>query len=127
MGTRSRSTPQFRSRWSVVSPVRMLNRFLGTALVALVLAAPAGAALSDAAVDCIGPAGDPAPDTPAWHLREQANDYCGEQRAYATLANPLSGSSSALLFAGSAGQELADPFRDPAKWNGARGRYDEIN
>jgi dienelactone hydrolase len=91
-----------------------------------VLCTSAAAVPSDALFDCTGPAGDPAPDTPAWHAREQANDWCGEQRAYDTQTNPLFGTSSALTFFGGAGQKLEDPHRDPATWNGTRGRYSEI-
>src|SRR3954452_12386370 len=91
--------------------------------LAFVLASPASAA----PLDCTGPASDPAPDTPAWHLREQANDYCGEQRAYDTAANPLFGTKSFAFFAGSGAQKLEDPFRDPAEWLKTRGRYDAIS
>src|SRR3954469_8072543 len=106
----------------------MRNRILLLA-AALVLAfcAPAHAALTDVPFDCTGPASDPAPDTPAWHAREQANDWCGEQRAYDTSTNPLFGTGSALTFFGSAGQKLEDPYRDPAKWSQSRGRYTEIS
>jgi dienelactone hydrolase len=97
------------------------------ALLAALLCAVAHAAPSDAPFDCTGPAGDPAPDTPQWHAREQANDWCGEQRAYDTSTNPLFGTSSALTFFGSAGQKLEDPYRDAVKWNGTRGRYTEIS
>src|SRR4051812_26545123 len=97
------------------------------ALIGAALAPAAHAALTDAPFDCTGPAGDPAPDTPAWHAREQANDWCGEQRAYDTSTNPLFGTGSALTFFGSAGQKLEDPYRDRAKWNGTRGRYTEIS
>src|SRR3954466_5190061 len=100
-----------------------MRTFALAILLSLAVAAPA-----DAAIDCTGPAGDPAPDTPEWHLREQANDYCGEQRAYDTSANPLFGTRSFATFAGSAGQKLEDPYRDPAAWSAAgRGRYTEIS
>src|SRR4051794_37269156 len=101
---------------------------IAIAVVALVAAAPAAAAPSDALSDCTGPAGDPAPNTPAWHAREQANDWCGEQRAMDTSTNPVFGPPSAVTFFGSAGKKLEDPFRDPATWSGAgRGRYQEIS
>src|SRR3954465_13643328 len=106
----------------------MATRFSVVALlIAVALSATANAAPSDAPFDCTGPAGDPAPDTAAWHAREQANDWCGEQRAYDASTNPLFASVSALTFFGSAGQKLEDPHRDPAKWNGTRGRYTEIS
>jgi dienelactone hydrolase len=96
-------------------------------VIAAAIAPAAHAALTDAPFDCTGPAGDPAPDTPAWHAREQANDWCGEQRAYDTSTNPLFGSGSALTFFGGAGQKLEDPYRDPATWSKTRGRYQEIS
>jgi dienelactone hydrolase len=102
--------------------------FLVAGFVLALSATPAFAALTDAPIDCTGPAGDPAPDTPAWHLREQQNDWCGEQRAYDTWTNPLFGTGSALTFFGSAGQKLEDPYRDPATWVAeGRGRYTPIS
>src|SRR3954449_6012901 len=107
----------------------MWPRAVGIALLLSCLAcASALAAPSDAVFDCTGPAGDPAPGTSAWNMREQANDWCGEQRALDTSTNPLFGSSSAAIFLGSAGQKLEDPYRDPAAWKAAsRGRYREIS
>src|SRR4051794_27436058 len=101
-----------------------MRRLLVVLALAFACAAPAVAAPSDALFDCAGPVGDPAPDTPAWHAREQANDWCGEQRAIDTSTNPAFGPPSALTFFGSAGQKLEDPFRDPAMWSAqGRGRY----
>src|SRR3954453_20649812 len=97
-------------------------------LVAIGACAPGYAAPSDALFDCAGPAGDPAPDTPAWHAREQANDWCGEQRAIDTSTNPAFAPPRARTFFGSAGHKLEDPFRDPAMWSAqGRGRYQEIS
>src|SRR3954469_24429802 len=105
----------------------MRNRILLlAATLVLAFCAPAHATLTGPPFDCPGPAADPAPNTPAWHAREQANDWCGEQRAYDTSTNPLFGSASALTFFRSAGQKLEDPYRDPATWNRTRGRYREI-
>jgi dienelactone hydrolase len=101
--------------------------WLSALLLGLAVCGPAHGALTDAPFDCTGPAGDPAPDTPQWHAREQANDWCGEQRAYDTQTNPLFGTGSALTFFGSAGQKLQDPYRDPAEWAKTRGRYSEIS
>src|SRR4051794_28480793 len=106
----------------------MATRFSVVALlIAVTLSATANAAPSDAPFDCAGPAGDPASGTAAWHAREQANDWCGEERAYDTSTNPLFGAGSALTFFGTAGQRLEDPYRDPASWNGNRGRYTQIS
>ena len=83
-----------------------------TLLLTAIACASALAAPLDAVVDCTGPAGHPAPDTPAWHAREQANDWCGEQRAYDTQTNPLFATSSAITFLGSASELMAseDPY-----------------
>src|SRR3954469_21560284 len=79
----------------------------------LALAAPAGA---QAPPDCDGPATDPAPGTAAWHQREEDNDYCGEQRARDTAANPAF-----------ANPRFRDPYRDPAKLDGVRFRYQPVS
>src|SRR4051812_39277975 len=91
---------------------------LSVALVALVSAPLAHA---QATPDCTGPASDPAPGSAAWHQREQDNDYCGEQRFYDTSANPLFVAGAAAV-----APREEDPFRDPARWNGTRGRYQPI-
>src|SRR3954453_11626766 len=75
----------------------------------LALSPPAGA---EAPPDCDGPPTNPAPASPAWHQREQDNDYCGEQRASDTAANPAFAAPS-----------FQDPYRDPAALNGKRFRY----
>ncbi|MFL5901107.1 MAG: hypothetical protein ACJ75S_07910, partial [Solirubrobacterales bacterium] len=102
-------------------------RLLATAITTLALAAPAAAAPSDAVFDCTGPAGDPAPDTPAWHAREQANDWCGEQRAVDTTTNPAYAQAKADSYARHGNEITEDPFRDPALMNGSRFRYQEIS
>src|SRR5438874_4244234 len=108
-----------------MTPVR---RFV-IALVAVALGwAHVGAALSSSSpIDCTGPAGDPQPGTAEWAQREQQNDWCGEQRAYDTSANPLYVSANTLQEAEHGGQTHEDAFRDPATWNGMRGRYQTIS
>ena len=78
-----------------------------------IAAAPAHAA---AAPDCDGPPTNPAPGTPAWDQREQDNDYCGEQRAYDTRANPAFASPS-----------FQDPYRNPVALDGVRFRYRQVS
>ena len=74
-----------------------------------------------------GPAGDPQPNTPAWHQREQENDYCGEQRFNDTSSNPAYLTAKAQLDAQSGGDTQEDPFRDPAALNGVRFRYQRVS
>jgi dienelactone hydrolase len=85
----------------------------GLIIVFLALVAPAGA---HAAPDCDGAPTNPAPGTAAWHQREQDNDYCGEQRAYDTAANPAFAAPS-----------FQDPYRDPAELNGVRFRSQAVS
>src|SRR4051812_15364418 len=91
---------------------------------ALALHAPAAGA---AGIDCTGPAGDPAAGTPEWQQREQENDWGGEQRAYDTSANPLYVAANTAQEIEHGGQTHEDAFRDPATWNGTRGRYQAIS
>jgi dienelactone hydrolase len=94
---------------------------------ALLLAAPGAAAAQAPEPDCVGPAGDPEPNSAQWHQREQDNDYCGEQRGRDTSANPAYATAKAELDARHGGQALEDPFRDPAVLAGTRFRYEQIS
>jgi dienelactone hydrolase len=96
------------------------------AVVAVLCCAPARAA-AQSGPDCAGPAGDPKPGTPAWHQREQDNDYCGEQRGYDTSSNPAYAAAKARLYAQKGTEVPEDPFRDPAALNGSRFRYQEVS
>ena len=87
-------------------------RLAGLVLAVALLAVTSPAARAQAPPDCDGRPTNPAPGTPAWHQREQDNDYCGEQRAYDTAANPAFASPS-----------FRDPYRGPAELNGVRFRY----
>src|SRR3954452_12465478 len=91
------------------------------AVTAAWIGAPATAATP--APDCQGPPGDPPPDTAAWHQREQANDYCGEQRFWDTSTNPAYQAAKARLVARTGRETLEDPFRDPAQLDGVRFRF----
>jgi dienelactone hydrolase len=85
-----------------------------------------GAARAADAIDCTGPAGDPPAGSAAWAQREQENDWCGEQRAYDTSGNPLYVAANTAQEIEHGGQTHEDAFRDPATWNGTRGRYQPI-
>jgi dienelactone hydrolase len=103
-------------------------RLLGSAaLVAALLALPSPAAGAPGEPDCVGPAGDPQPDTPEWQQREAVNAYCGEQRAYDTASNPLFAAGWAQMQERHPGEDFrADPFRDPLVLEGSRFRYQQI-
>lgn len=91
-------------------------------VIALVLAVSAGAGQpanaqeSVGAIDCVGPAGDPEPGTPAWYERDLENQYCAEQRHLDKLTHPTN-----LLPANELG---ADVYREPSRHAGVRFRYD---
>jgi hypothetical protein len=109
--------------------VRVTKRTLGLVLLllgALLQASPAYSQ-STSAIDCVGPAGDPQPGTPAWYQREADNAYCGEQRAYDTASNPLFASGWVQMEARHHGEDFrADPFRDPLMLRGSRFRYRRV-
>jgi dienelactone hydrolase len=79
------------------------------------------------APDCVGPAGDPAPDSLAWQKREQDNDYCGEQRFLDTSTNPAFWAAKAAADARNGTETFEDPFRDPGPLNGIRFRYQRVS
>src|SRR4051794_34967907 len=103
--------------------IRLLARL---ALVAALLALSSPAAGAPGEPDCVGPAGDPQPDTPEWQQREAANAYCGEQRAYDTASNPLFAAGWAQMQLRHPGEDFrADPFPDPLLYNGSRVPYQQ--
>ena len=52
----------------------------------------AGAGLpQDQVVDCLAPAGDPAPGSPEWQVRDAVNQYCATLRLRDQLASPAYG------------------------------------
>ena len=71
----------------------LMRRRLGLVLAAVVTAAvvtsmvPARA-VSPIPIDCVGPAGDPAPGSLAWKQRDAANQYCATERLQDEHANP---------------------------------------
>jgi hypothetical protein len=87
------------------------------------------------APDCATPAGDPAPDTPAWDRRDKENRFCAMQGELDFLRNPTIAEAAERVGAeraaadpdGEAGPYNGDPFREPLiRWDGLRGRYDSI-
>jgi dienelactone hydrolase len=95
-------------------------------LLAATFVASVGSAAAADVVDCTGPAGDPAPDTPEWHAREAREASCGEQRAHDTAANPAFHAAALANTARDAGLYQGDPFRDPTGPAGARFRYETL-
>ena len=111
----------------------------------------ATSAVPDAAVDCVAPAGDPAPGTQMWTLRDEENQYCATQRLADEYGSPAFGSTFWAETPGiysaqtiemamdpthphaSLGQVIpggttADPFRTLARWTGAaRGRVTPVS
>ena len=107
---------------------------------------PAGAA-----PDCLGPAGDPAPGTQAWTLRDEENQYCATGRLQDEVSSPAFGSTfwseTPGIFAAQnvamlenpthphltlgqlvPGGSTTDPFRTLSRWTAAgRGRVRAIS
>ena len=102
-------------------------------------------------VDCTGPAGDPAPGSQAWTLRDEENQYCANQRLADELGNPafggVFGEETPTMFAEQnvamfgepghphlslaqfvPGGTTADPFRTLDRWTAAgRGRVKPVS
>jgi dienelactone hydrolase len=100
--------------------------------------------------DCVGPAGDPAPGSQAWTLRDDENMYCATGRLEDEYGSPAFGSTfwseTPAIFAAQnvamaeqpghlhaslaqviPGGTTADPFRTLDRWTGAgRGRVTPI-
>jgi dienelactone hydrolase len=149
----------------------MRFRVLPLLLVALVPAAPAGAATGgraqaehaaratvaryalapSAPIDCLAPAGNPAPGSQAWTDRDYANQYCATERLQDEVASPSFGttfwSETPAIFAGQniamlttpthphvtlaqvvPGGTTTDPYRTIDRWTAAkRGRVDALS
>jgi dienelactone hydrolase len=109
------------------------------------------AATATGPVDCVGPAGDPAPGTPQWTLRDEENQYCATERLQDEYANPAFGSTfwseTPQIFVDQnvemlmnpthphltlaqfvPGGTTTDPYRTIARWTAAkRGRVDKLS
>jgi len=83
-------------------------------LAVAVTPALAGGAAPDP-IDCVGPAGDPAPGTAAWHQRDLANVWCATQREQDELDSPAFASAFARqtpgIYATQLGEQLQEPTR----------------
>jgi len=100
---------------------------LGLTLVSVALFPATVTADVPGGPDCTGPAGDPAPATPAWYQRENDNAWCGEQRFRDTTTNPAFAAAKAQLDARLVTDVPEDPFRDPVLWGGVRFRYQHVS
>ena len=102
-------------------------------------------------VDCLGPAANPAPGTPAWNQRDAENQYCATERLQDEYANPAFGatfwSQTPAMYADQnlamlenpthppvtlaqvvPGGTTTDPFRTLDRWTAAgRGRVTPIS
>lgn len=102
-------------------------------------------------VDCLAPAGDPAPGTQEWTDRDRANQYCAAERLLDEYGSPAFGSTfwseTPGIYAGQnvamlsdpthphltlgqlvPGGTTTDPFRTLARWTAAgRGRAEAIS
>src|SRR5207253_4872474 len=100
-----------------------LSMFRRAAVVSIVLAlgavlAPVAARASGPVpdpVDCVSPAGDPAPGTPEWTARDQANQWCATQRQQDEWSNPAVGiaalTETASIFPAQVLSQAAEPDR----------------
>lgn len=102
-------------------------------------------------IDCVGPAGDPAPGSAAWTERDAVNEFCATQRQGDEVANPafaavfsqetpmMFGQQSIAMFEEPGhphvtlaqfipGGTTADPFRTLDRWTAAgRGRVAPVS
>src|SRR5438309_1365003 len=96
----SRPASRHRGKYTALGEMwRMRLRRLAPVVALAVLAVPlarAGAAgVVPDPVDCVSPAGDPAPGTQAWQERDQANQWCATQRQQDEWSNEAAGQAGA--------------------------------
>jgi dienelactone hydrolase len=93
--------------------IRLLLLTALTTVLALPAAAHAVAMPQDQVVDCLAPAGDPAPNTPEWQKRDAVNQYCATLRLRDQLASPAYGfgnlTTGAQLWTERTVDQVADP------------------
>lgn len=131
----------------------MRRLFVVTAMIGVLVVPTVRATQADPVpdpVDCLAPAGDPAPGTQAWRERDAVNQWCATQRLWDEYANPAFGTtfwsetpsiylSQVLGQAEEAthprltlaqwipGGTTADPYRTLDDWTGAgRGRVTSV-
>jgi dienelactone hydrolase len=92
---------------------------LAALVVALPFSSPAWAAdpLDPLVTQCEGPAGDPAPGTPQFVVRDLQNIACSEQRHVDSMQHPVNIREWLGLYG-------SDPYREPSRHNGTRFRYE---
>lgn len=88
---------------------------LAPAALWLLLCLPCTPALAQLP-DCLGPAPEAEPNTPAWFARDADNIACAERRLVDSSANRIEDRSSTT--------PLRDGYRDPAPHTGKRFRFD---
>ncbi len=101
----------------------MLPKFAASLSILLCTWAPAAIAndpVDDTLTQCAGPAGDPAPGTPQFVLRDLQNIYCTEQRRIDYFQHPVNVREGPESYGG-------DPYRNPERLNGKRFRYIAID
>jgi dienelactone hydrolase len=117
-----------------------MKRFLVTvsAMALLLLgslgASPSRADLPDVLVDCSAEVGDPPPGSFGWDLADQNNRWCATERIRAAVSNPAYYAATAANAAAGANptgnpvtsNPPGDPFRDPRRWVGVRGRSQDV-
>jgi dienelactone hydrolase len=126
--------------------MHVIPRALAFGVAIAVAALPAAPAHAEPAagvdMQCVSPAGDPAPSTPAWTERDTLNQKCASLRNRDQLLNPAFGfgnvSEGSALYADQTTDQLgrptepsggvttlipgskgADPFRSIRRWTGA--------
>jgi dienelactone hydrolase len=135
-------------KWSI--PVTVVVAATLLASLAPARATSTAGLASGAAIDCVGPAGDPEPGTQAWTDRDRGNQYCATERLQDQHANPAFGAAfwsqtPGIFGAQTLAQALepahphaslgqlvpggttADPFRTIDRWTAAgRGRVTPV-
>jgi hypothetical protein len=93
-----------------------MTRALAASLIFVAGLAGANDPLDPLLTQCEGPAGDPAPGTPEFVIRDLRNIYCSEQRHVDSFLHP-----TRRFWAEQYG---SDPYRDPALHRNIRFRHD---
>jgi len=77
-------------------------------------------------LDCEGPVSDAQPNTPEWFQRELNNIYCARQRHDDQALHPVTPLPLSSEMFGIAPMSLTDAYREPARHNDRRFRFDEV-
>ncbi len=121
------------------SVLRFVLATLGVAWLPIVVPAASADPVAGVDMNCVAPAGNPAPNTAKWHARDAENVYCSTLRLRDQFANPAFGfgntTEGASLWVDQAsqqagepthvhggvttlvpGSQAADPFRTLSRW-----------